>query len=473
MLFKPGTILHVIGLCLVALLRLSGCSGEGTGKDHAKASTSAAQKEKPSPKKARKKKSEEKKKRSNEKNNSFIVTGKYDGPNPAGRWGEQRVDSGPRLASWQQEQFDKLEAMGYVQGSQKALKEGGITRYVHKKTQDGLNFYISGHDTVAYLMDMEGKVLHQWRFPFKKAWNKYPGHVNAVHSLFWRRAYLYENGDLLCIFEGMGMIKIDKDSNLIWKSPLHEHHDMTVADNGDIYTLTREGHIIERINPKKPVVEDFLTVLDSDGNLKKRVSLIEAMERSPEPMPYWDKKRLNKGDIFHTNTVFLLDGKIAQKMPAFTAGRVLVSMFYLNAIFVVDVDKEQMVWGYADDFKTQHDPHILPNGHLLLFDNQGGDRALGGSRILEYALPQMKRVWTYEGTETDKFFTRTCGTVQRLANGNTLITETDNGRAFEVTRLGKIVWEFISPHRAGPNNELVASLFEMKRIPKSYAAWLK
>lgn len=34
------------------------------------------------------------------------------------------------------------------------------------------------------------------------------------------------------------------------------------------------------------------------------------------------------------------------------------------------------------------------------------------------------------------------GGAQRLENGNTLITESDNGRAFEVTRAGEIVWDY-------------------------------
>ena len=35
---------------------------------------------------------------------------------------------------------------------------------------------------------------------------------------------------------------------------------------------------------------------------------------------------------------------------------------------------------------------------------------------------------------------------QRLANGNTLITEGNFGRIFEVTAEGQLVWEYISDH---------------------------
>jgi hypothetical protein len=76
--------------------------------------------------------------------------------------------------------------------------------------------------------------------------------------------------------------------------------------------------------------------------------------------------------------------------------------------------------------------------------------------------------WIFEGTEDEPFFTRTCGSVQRLPNGNTLITESDAGRAFEVTRDKRIAWEFVSPHRAGRNGELIATLFDVVRLPPDF-----
>jgi hypothetical protein len=45
-----------------------------------------------------------------------------------------------------------------------------------------------------------------------------------------------------------------------------------------------------------------------------------------------------------------------------------------------------------------------------------------------------------------------------------LITESERGRAFEITPAGEVVWEFVSPHRGGRNSELVATLFELVRL---------
>ena len=406
--------------------------------------------------------------------NSAIGGWKPGDPTPAGRWTKVKKDADAAINPWQKEQFEQAQALGYLQGYQKAESEGGITRFNRKKAGDGLNFYTSGHAPVAMLMDMDGKVLHKWEFSFEKAWPDHSVPRDPVHSLFWRKAYLYPNGDVLAIFEGMGMIKIDKDSRLLWTSALGEHHDVTVTENGDIYTLTRTRSIHPDINPDEPIIADSLTILSPDGKVKKSVSLIKAMEKSPSAMRHWDKSTNNKGDIFHTNTVHVLDGRVASLVPAFKAGRVLVSMYCLNALFVVDMDEEKIVWDFASDFIGQHDSQILPNRNLLFLDNHGWDDGpRGKSRVLEYELPEMKTVWTYEGTPEEQFGTPSCGTVQRLANGNTLIAETDNGRALEVTHKGEIVWEFISPHRAGEDNELVASLFQMHRIPRSYVKWLK
>ena len=34
-------------------------------------------------------------------------------------------------------------------------------------------------------------------------------------------------------------------------------------------------------------------------------------------------------------------------------------------------------WAMAGPFRRQHDPDLLPNGHIMVFDNLGGDPACG------------------------------------------------------------------------------------------------
>jgi outer membrane protein assembly factor BamB len=178
----------------------------------------------------------------------------------------------------------------------------------------------------------------------------------------------------------------------------------------------------------------------------------------------------NPGDIFHTNSLHLLDGRLADRLPAFAKNNLLLSMCHLDTILVVDPRGERVVWSLGGIFALQHDPTILGDGGLLLFDNNWRP---GRSRVVAIDPLSGETVWEYLGSEQRPFYSRTCGAAAELSNGNILITESDNGRAFEITRSGEIVWEFYNPHRAGEREEYIATLFELQRLPPDFGReWL-
>jgi hypothetical protein len=93
--------------------------------------------------------------------------------------------------------------------------------------------------------------------------------------------------------------------------------------------------------------------------------------------------------------------------------------------------------------------------------------------VLEFDPRTRAVTWSYEGSAEDPFDSATGGSVQRLPNGNTLITESDGGRAFEVTPSREIVWEYYNPARAGEKGDLIANLSELTRIDRAAVAdWL-
>jgi hypothetical protein len=380
-----------------------------------------------------------------------------------GLWGKapERADTAA-LSEDQRRVIEQLQSIGYLSGST-APRGTGITLNDTARASTGINLYTSGHEPVAILMDMEGRELHRWKFEFRDA---FPDSIWADHANteWWRRAYLYPNGDLLAIVEGFGLLKIDKHSQLLWASPVHAHHDLDVRPNGDIYVLTREASVIERVNPKDPVLEDFITVLGPDGSEKRKVSLLAAFEGSDFENLYRAQNRTH-GDLFHTNSLEVLDDRLAKRLPAFQAGRVLTSMNNLSVIAVVDLDLGRVEWAIKGGNRGQHDPKILDDGHLLLFDNRSTP---GSSQVLEFDLVKGRPVWQYRGSKARPFFSKHLGTAQRLPNGNTLITESNSGRAFEVDRSKEIVWEFFNPHRAGENDRYIATIFELLRLPPDF-----
>ncbi len=371
-----------------------------------------------------------------------------------------------------EDQLRALEAIGYASGFEEAPATSGVTVYDRERARPGFNFYTSGHAPVATLMDMDGNVRHTW----SHAYDLIPGadpNANPMLSKTWRRARLLPDGGLLAIHDGLALVRLDRDSKLLWSYTRNPHHDLDVGPEGEIYVLTRRAHLMPRLDWSRPILEDFVTVLDPDGNELRSVSIVECFENS-KYRRILEQRMYPAGDILHTNSVEWLDGRLEDEVPAFARGNLLISMRHTNAIAVVDLAGETIVWAARGNFKLQHDPTILPNGNLLLFDNAGNR---GSSQVLEFDLRRDGRardpVWVYRGEPPESFFTVFCGTSQRLPNGNTLITESCRGRAFEVTPAGEIVWQFVSPERAGEKGELIAALFEVVRVPpEAVQGWL-
>ena len=145
---------------------------------------------------------------------------------------------------------------------------------------------------------------------------------------------------------------------------------------------------------------------------------------------------------------------------------------------VLDFEAAAIVWVLPGElansiFRSQHHPTMLDNGNMLFFDNKGPPPH-DTSSVYEFDPVTLDEAWVYTGTASRPFFSDCCGTCYRLPNGNTLITETQFGRAFEVTPYKSIVWEFVNPHRAGDNNEYIAQLFDLVRLGPDFPLdWLE
>ena len=375
------------------------------------------------------------------------------------------IETDDTLTAEQREEVERLASLGYVSGSSAPQTDDIITVHDRERSWTGLNLYNSGHAPEAFLADMEGNVIHRWSYRFADVWPEAPvDEVPRNMRDWWRRVFLLENGELLAIFEGAGVIKLDRDSNLLWAWKIGAHHDLEVLPDGRTVVLARRVGILPSVHPTEPTLEDVVLVLDESGQVLQQVSLLKSFEREG----FSFQATLSEdhfADIFHTNTIEVLDGRIADRVPEFAAGNVLVSMRLLDRIAVVDLDQERVVWTKTGSFKKQHDPKILANGNLLLFDNNGRGEQ---SAVQEYDPATMELVWEYRGTAENPFYSEWCGTAQRLPNGNTLITESDYGRAFEVTPDGEIVWEFFNPHRAGEQGQYIANLLELVRLPPDF-----
>lgn len=387
----------------------------------------------------------------------------------AGKWHEARSVPEPPPGGWEHTKgAEALMAVPYLQGYRPARASDKAVTLDRPEAWRGLNLYVSGDAPEARLMDMEGHLLHRWIYPlekFRPEVFKDPATRDEFRKLeYFRRARLLPDGRLLAIFEGLGLVELAPDSHLLWAYRGGAHHDLDVAPDGRIFVLDREGKVLPWLDPDHGVLEDMITELSPDGRVLDKISIPEAF-RDSIYAPLLER-RGPPPDVFHTNTLEILDGSLADQSPAFRRGNLLISVLQLDTVAVIDPRSRKVVWAETGMWRKQHQPTVLANGHLLIFDNTGpgGER----SRVLELDPFSQQVFWHYGGDPGTDLYSQTLGSAQRLPNGDTLITESENGRALEVDRAGKVVWQFLSPHRVGDHGQLVAVLFEMVRLPPDF-----
>ena len=336
----------------------------------------------------------------------------------------------------------------------------GVTIYDSERTYDGLTLYTSGHGQTALLVSMAGEVVHEWSVPFSEVWDVSAGthqDPRPDQYIFYHKSVLYPNGDLLAVYEavgdtpyGYGLVKMDRDSRPIWSYMGRAHHDMDLGEDGRVYVLTQDvtHDVIEGVEHLKPPrLDDFVVILSPDGEELKKIPLLEAFVDSPYRRMLNTVPWFANGDYLHTNAVDVISAEQAARFPFASEGQIVVSMRDIGVVAVLDPESEQIVWALQGPWLGQHDPDILPNGNILLFDNHGHYGAGGRSRVIEFDPETMELVWSYTGSEDHPFESGIRSGQQRLPNGNTLITESDGGRLLEVTREGDIVWEYLNPAR--------------------------
>ena len=150
--------------------------------------------------------------------------------------------------------------------------------------------------------------------------------------------------------------------------------------------------------------------------------------------------------------------------------------------------------GTEEDQKlfNQHDVHWIPEGYpdagkLMVYNNNipDEDGAYSGVHVLtpptntdgSYLIPEMGPIgpvepdWTYVADPPASFHSAFISGARRLQNGNTLICEGDDGRFFEISPEGKIVWEYKEPFSGefavtGPGGvNFGHATFRVTRIP--------
>ena len=336
----------------------------------------------------------------------------------------------------------------------------GLTACDPSKACPGYTLYapLSGDGDV-FLLDINGEVAHQWRLPYPPGLY---GYLLPNGNLFYGGKVRDDGGwdifEAMKRFKGGVMLEVDWDGNIVWEHrDAYHHHDARRTESGGCLYMTVErmdDADARRVQGGQPGTDeggmwsDVLVEVDASGNRVWEWRSAEHLDPARHVVTFNDLR----DEWSHGNTVVPLTGE-----------RVMFSFRNISTVGIIDKTTGAIAWQIGDDvLAQQHDPSMLDNGNVLIYDNGSHSRRnpLPASRVIEVDPTTNEIVWEYRDNPPFNFFSAYISGARRLPNGNTLITEGQPGRIFQVTPEGEVVWEYINPHFA-PNEQgyVVNSVF--------------
>jgi outer membrane protein assembly factor BamB len=353
---------------------------------------------------------------------------------------------------------EALRALPYVHwtaGADRSLR--GVVRHDRGRAWQGVNLYTNDADE-AYLMDMDGGRVHTWRIP-------------PTPQQHCERAELLDGGRLAVICVNDALFVLDSRSNVLLEHRAKVHHDLAALADGTLIVADKKIHPYRW----RMVYFDGLSWLRPDGSARRTWSTWQHRETLQalhppsaldQPGEWW--KLLSRSyDYYHLNTVESLRATaLGERDRRFRAGNLLLCLRHPGLVLVIDQDSGEPVWSWGPgELDGPHQPTLLDNGHLLVFDNGTGRTY---SRVIELDPVTLDIAWEYRADPPERFHSKWRGSSQRLPNGNTLICESDSGRVFEVTAAGETVWEFWNPELDGDRRK---GIYRFQRLDRARVAW--
>jgi hypothetical protein len=367
--------------------------------------------------------------------------------------------------------LDRLRSLPYVAFSADAAdgERSGVTLHDPERYSPGYNLHINQFLCSAEVTDRDGNVVNSW------------SHAPCHH---WENGRLLPNGDFVVTAMGVidkgkfreqhverrYLLRMSWNGEIVWKKPFQVHHDVVETPDGDLMTLTMGYRRVPSFHAGLDVRDNLVVIVSQEGDLIEEVSLFDVfyaashdfqMEKSGMKI----KRKMREFDLLHVNSVeWMDDPALAAKDPIYGLDNVLITSRNQDVMAIINWKTKELVWNWGrGEMLGPHDATVLEDGRILVFDNGLGR---GWSRALEVDPLTGEIVWEYKAPNPEEFYTRSRGGNQRLANGNTLLTNSNNGQAIEVTRDGEIVWEYSNPHLDEKGHR--ATIFRMERYEPDF-----
>lgn len=370
--------------------------------------------------------------------------------------------------------LEVLRALPYVDfaGSEGDGGGDGVVRVDRELSAPGYTLAMSRTLCRSDLMERGGRVVHTWR------------HAPCHH---WANTTLLEGGDLLVVgmdppreddapdrLEDRYLMRLGWDGEVIWKRRIPVHHDAQPAPGGRITAILARHRREPRFDAEIDLRDNGLALLSAGGEILEEISLYELLAPGPagfrlERAGVERAERLGAIDLLHANTVHWMPWPgLEGATPLHALENVMVTIRNQDTVAIIHWPTREVLWTWGrGEILGPHDATWLASGNILVFDNGLGRE---WSRVVELDPLERRIVWEFTAPDREAFYSASRGGAQRLSNGNTLVTESDRGHAFEVTPGGSVVWEFWNPNRNEEGRR--ATIFRVRRYGSRAVAGL-
>ena len=260
-----------------------------------------------------------------------------------------------------------------------------------------------------------------------------------------------EDGGLI-FHDGAPLVKIDKNSQLVWQNQEDFfHHSIEQDHEGNFwvpstvypYQIDKKYVGLERGN----YVDDAITKVSADGKIlfQKSVSNI-FIENNLEYLLFANVKEKFIYDPLHLNDIqpVLTDG------PHWKRGDVFFSIRYKSMIILYRPSTNKIIWKGVGHTAGQHDVNILDDHRISIFNNNAikffrNDIVDGKNEVVIYDFKtDSYSKYLHESIEQYDVRTMYEGISQILDTGDLFIEEQNFGRLLYFNKDTSVQWQYVN-----------------------------
>ena len=261
--------------------------------------------------------------------------------------------------------------------------------------------------------------------------------------------FLTEDGGL--IFLGPPMVKIDKNSQLVWQNQEDAfHHSIEQDQEGNFWIPT---HVYPYQLDKKYVglefdnyLDDAITKVSADGEILFQKSVTNIFIENN--FMFFDLQSNNHfdRDPIHLNDIqpVLTDG------PHWKRGDLFLSLRHQSMIILYRPSTNKIIWKGAGHTDEQHDVDILDDHRISIFNNNAwetfdGEKVDGSNEVVIYDFKtDSYSKYLNESLKQYDVRTLTEGRSQILDNNDLFIEEQNYGRILYFNKDKSLQWQYVN-----------------------------